>query len=85
MLQHSGANRVTLSAVVRNGHIEVSLIDNGRGWDGEGEGAGLQTMRARASVVGAQLSVNSSPGQGTELRVTLPLQADTQLDLSSAA
>jgi signal transduction histidine kinase len=85
VLQHSGATRLTLSARYKPGAIEVSLTDDGRGWDGEGEGSGVQTMRARAKVIGAQLSLTGVAGRGTELRITLPLRQDDQLDLSSAA
>ncbi len=85
VLQHSGATRLTLSARRRPEGIEVSLSDDGRGWDGVAEGAGIQTMRARAKVIGAELTLHGEPGRGTELRVVLPLQAAPQLDLSSAA
>jgi signal transduction histidine kinase len=85
VLQHSGATRLTLSARSRPGAIEVCLTDDGRGWDGEGEGSGVQAMRARAKVIGAQLSLIGKSGRGTELRITLPLRQDQQLDLSSAA
>ncbi len=85
VLQHSGATRLTLSARSRSDAIEVSLTDDGHGWDGEGEGSGVQTMRARAKVIGAQLSLIGKAGRGTELRITLPLRQDQQLDLSSAA
>ncbi len=85
VLQHSGATRLTLSARHRAGEIEVMLSDDGCGWSGEGEGAGIQTMRARAKVIGAQLLLTGSPGRGTELRIVLPLVQREQLDLSSAA
>lgn len=85
VLQHSGATRLTLSARRRAEGIEVSLSDDGRGWDGVAEGAGIQTMRARAKVIGAALTLHGEPGRGTELRILLPLPQEAQLDLSSAA
>ncbi len=85
VLQHSGATRLTLSAHARPDCLEVSLIDNGRGWSGEGEGHGLQAMRARASVIGARIAFLTRPEGGAELRVSLPLKQDASLDLSSAA
>ncbi|MEY4764548.1 MAG: hypothetical protein RI907_1221 [Pseudomonadota bacterium] len=85
VLQHSGATRLTLSARRTPEGIEVSLTDDGRGWNGEAEGAGIQTMRARAKVIGAALHLHGEPGRGTDLRIVLPLQQDAQLDLSSAA
>ncbi len=85
VLQHSGATRLTLSAHATPDCLEVSLIDNGRGWSGEGEGQGLQAMRARASVIGAQIAFLARPEGGAQLRVSLPLKHDASLDLSSAA
>lgn len=85
VLQHSGATRLTLCARDKGDHLQVSLIDNGRGWSSEGEGQGLQTMRGRASVIGARIEFLTTPQGGAELRVILPMQPDTLLDLSSAA
>jgi signal transduction histidine kinase len=85
VLQHSGATRLTLSAKDGGDHLQVSLIDNGRGWSREGEGQGLQTMRGRARVIGARIEFLTTPEGGAELRVILPMQRDGRLDLSSAA
>jgi signal transduction histidine kinase len=62
--------------------VEVSLIvqDNGRGFDpeqalqrnGRNAGWGLLGMRERASLIGGQAAVESSPGQGARIRVTVP-------------
>ncbi|NEA15852.1 ATP-binding protein, partial [Streptomyces halstedii] len=38
-------------------------------------GFGLPAMRARARSLGGTLSVESAPGQGTAVAVTLPLPA----------
>jgi signal transduction histidine kinase len=84
-LQHSGATRLTLAARAFDDRLEVSLLDNGRGWAGTGEGQGLQTMRARAGVIGAKIEFRSPPDGGAELRVILPLHAQGLSDLSSAA
>ena len=84
-LQHSGATRLTLAARADGDRMAVSLLDNGHGWIGAGEGHGLQTMRARAGVIGAEIEFRSAPDGGAELRVTLPLRAAGPSDLSSVA
>lgn len=84
-LQHSGATRLTLAARAFDDRLEVSLIDNGRGWGEAGEGQGLQTMRARAGVIGAGIEFRSPPEGGAELRVILPMHATGLSDLSSTA
>lgn len=87
VLQHSGATSLTLSAKDCGDHLQVSLIDNGRGWnrEGEAEGQGLQTMRGRASVIGARIEFLTTPQGGAELRLILPMPHHKRLDLSSAA
>jgi len=84
-LQHSGASKLTLSARVFYDRMQVSLIDNGRGWESQGEGQGLQAMRARASVIGAKVDFLPVSDGGLELRVTLPMRHERHVDLSSTA
>jgi signal transduction histidine kinase len=61
-------------------HVELSpdplrlrVIDNGTGFDpaASAAGFGLGGMRERAALVGAELSVRSGPGAGTEVAVEL--------------
>ncbi|MEW6230625.1 MAG: ATP-binding protein, partial [Bacillota bacterium] len=42
----------------------------------EGEGFGLGIMRERAEEVGGSLEIHSAPGQGTTMRVRVPLRKD---------
>jgi signal transduction histidine kinase len=88
VLQHSGATRLSLVARAGGDHLRVSLIDNGRGWrsdGGEGEGNGLQTMRARARLIGARITFHDVPEGGMELRISLPMHEVGRHDLSCAA
>ena len=66
--RHAGATRldVELSA---NGHgLEVTVRDNGRGFDHDTvAGLGLSGMAERARLVGGKLEVASAPGRGTSL------------------
>ena len=61
-------------------HVELSthplrlrVVDDGSGFDpsADGSGFGLGAMRERAALVGAELSVTSGPGAGTEVAVEL--------------
>ncbi len=61
-------------------HIELSthplrlrVVDDGTGFDtsASAKGFGLDGMRERAELVGAELSVRSGPGAGTEVAVEL--------------
>jgi len=73
--KHARADRVDV--VLERGPENVSLIieDNGVGFDPSetaGAGLGLIGMRERASLVGAQLQIESTPGRGTTVFVRIP-------------
>lgn len=79
VVRHAQATRA--SVVVLQGRDEVMLLveDNGRGFDlssvqRDGEGClGLSGMQERAALAGGACAVDSLPGQGTTVRVRIPL------------
>ncbi|MEE9262666.1 MAG: sensor histidine kinase [Dehalococcoidia bacterium] len=76
--KHAQANEVRISLVLMRKRLELLIKDNGRGFDVEdfaanGKGHyGLNILRERAESLGGKLDICSSPGQGTEVRVSLP-------------
>lgn len=76
--RHGRCTRIT----VRLGHEEhlltLRISDDGRGFDEERAepGWGLKTMRERAEAIGAELTVITTIGAGTEIVVSLPLEYD---------
>ncbi len=74
--RHADATFVRVHAAIENGHLELTVGDNGRGFDPEqlGEDAyGLSSMRERAAIIGAELRIDSHPHDGTRIRVLLPV------------
>ncbi|PWV78502.1 two-component system, NarL family, sensor histidine kinase UhpB [Prauserella marina] len=69
--RHARASTVTLSLGEHGGRLTLSVTDDGRGGVMK-EGAGIRGMRERALLIGARLTVTSSPGSGTEVRLLLP-------------
>ena len=70
--KHAVASRVEIYLKYENTAIELSIRDDGHGFDPEQTISGhygLSMMRERAEAVGALLSISSQPGQGTELTV----------------
>lgn len=73
--KHSRANNVTLHLVEHDGVLVVTLTDDGVGsdaLDGAPGNAGTATMQARATAEGGVLRIDSAPGCGTVVTLTLP-------------
>jgi len=78
--KHSGAQRVTVALRKTEGGLELSVADNGGGFDPReaGEtGMGLTSMRERAQFSGGFFSVQSRVGAGTAIRIFWPLESKT--------
>ena len=55
--------------------VTLEVQDDGVGFDPSGDFAGhlgLRSMRERASKSGGELLIDSKPGRGTTIRLTLP-------------
>ena len=74
--QHSKATFVDFDLRVFPSHgVELRVRDNGQGFDPSGGpdgGIGLSGMAERARLVGGELTVTSSPGSGTRVRLYIP-------------
>ena len=73
--KYARARRVWVNMFPRNGEVEVSVRDDGVGFDTDAptkSAFGLLGMRFRVEAEGGKLTLLSSPGQGTRVVVTLP-------------
>ena len=77
--KHGHPRHLRVSLDVIDGQIELIVRDDGCGFDQSGApGArqghfGLTGMLERAAKCGGSLSIRSSPGEGTEVRLTAPI------------
>ena len=85
-VQHAGAERAEITLSFMDTSVSLDVVDDGRGFEpgarsgpasGNG-GFGLPAMRSRARSLGGTLSVESAPGQGTAVALTLPLPHPTE-------
>ncbi len=78
--KHSKASRVYLCLQKRNSRIELTIHDNGQGFDSDTvrRGLGLSTMRERTELSGGSFDLESSTGKGTIIRVSWPLVVGSQ-------
>ncbi len=72
--KHAGARRVAVEIASDRARIALRVHDDGNGFDPQRQsnGFGLIGMRERLALVNGTLDIDSSPGEGTELRATIP-------------
>ncbi|MBL8320361.1 MAG: sensor histidine kinase [Burkholderiaceae bacterium] len=78
IIKHSGASRCTVRCTIADGDFQLIVQDNGKGipmeLDGRlDRGHGMATMKHRAKQLQGQCLVESGPGYGTVIRLTLPV------------
>ncbi len=74
-VRHAGASAIEIGLYQDEGYAHLRVVDNGRGIDdGEkGHGIGLQIMKYRVLVIGAFLAVDTTPGGGTTIDVSMKM------------
>lgn len=79
VLRHSGARTVTVRLACDPQGVWLEIADDGRGFDrtASSPGLGLVTMRERVAAFDGTFEIDTAPGQGTALRVFLPLPEPT--------
>jgi signal transduction histidine kinase len=71
--KHSGATGASVRAAKRDGALVVEVRDEGAGGAARERGGGLLGLADRVAACGGTLALDSPPGGGTRLTVTLPL------------
>lgn len=77
--RHAKASKVSVILDLHDDELRAIVEDNGNGFDGSPPqasgrgGLGLRGMAERAALAGGHMDLESSPGVGTTLYLTLPL------------
>lgn len=87
--KHAHATRATLSLTRKDDHLVLMVQDNGAGFDlstpRKLNSFGLSGLRERAYLVAGEVTIESSPGYGTSIKVRIPLPVIQATATSGAA
>lgn len=80
-LKYSGCTSLAVDINIRGNHLELSVQDNGAGFDKQQvdqssqslSGNGLRNMEMRASEMKGSCTIESQPGDGTRVRLRFPI------------
>lgn len=80
--RHASATRVVIQIVRRGERVVLEVRDDGVGFDSNDRSAafrsghiGLSSSEERVDAVGGSLSIKTAAGEGTQVRIELPLEA----------
>lgn len=83
-MRHARAKNLRIKLAQRDGRLEFSVRDDGVGFDVkaarrralEGGSIGLLGMEERVELLGGEFAIDSAPGRGTLIQVTLPVPGE---------
>ena len=78
VVKHARARHATVSVAIAGPTVQVSVSDDGSGFDTAATRPGhlgLRTMAERAEAAGGRLRVTSAPGAGTRVHLTVPAES----------
>jgi PAS domain S-box-containing protein len=80
--RHARASAVDIAITQTPDHLVIRVHDDGTGFppDAIGHGVGLATMRERAMLLRATLTIESAPGAGTTVTLDVPLAPEPPFD-----
>ena len=75
VIKHSGANQLDISVIHEQDSVDVTIEDNGIGFNVKEivEGIGLQNIKARIQFLKGTLDIESSRGRGTFIGIHIPV------------
>lgn len=76
VLRHSKAGKVVIDLYTEDGHVVLSVADDGNGFDGQERslGIGLKNIQFRAHVLQGQLDIITAAGDGCTISVRFPME-----------
>ena len=71
-------SHINISLDYNDATLQLQIADDGIGFDATEtsttqSGMGLQNIRKRAGIIGGRVTIQSTPGEGTEVALTMPM------------
>jgi signal transduction histidine kinase len=84
VIRHAGADAATVIVRQRDGRLDLIVSDRGRGFNvgdtmeraSAGKAIGLLGIQERVSMLGGQVAIESTPGKGTTIRASMPVEVE---------
>jgi len=75
IIKHAHASHVSFTLITRDGVFSFFIQDDGKGMqsDAVAAGIGLHNIKARTTLLGGKLLINSAPGKGFSLEIFFPV------------
>jgi len=75
IVKHAQATRVDVQIFGHEGEVNISIEDNGIGFNPSEvpDGLGLNQMKIRTESLGGRIEINSHPGNGTLILISVPI------------
>jgi signal transduction histidine kinase len=74
-VRKSGGTIIEVGVFIYNNNLKMRISDDGVGFDVNSvkKGIGLANIKRRAELFSGKLQINSAPGNGCELLITIPM------------
>ncbi|MCL2337543.1 MAG: GAF domain-containing sensor histidine kinase [Firmicutes bacterium] len=87
VIKHSGATMVDINFAADGHNVQMSIRDNGAGFKEDqtdppkpDSGLGLVSIQERALLLNGACTIDSWPGQGAEIKITVPINTSNRYD-----
>lgn len=87
VVKHAAAQKVEIRLELREGLVTATVADDGQGFEvrkvlasKEDPSLGLMGMRERAEFLGGRLAIDSQPGEGTRICVSVPVRVEMEAE-----
>ncbi|KAA5535008.1 hypothetical protein F0919_10445 [Taibaiella lutea] len=78
IVKHAGATHIVIDMSYTDNRLDIKITDNGNGFDIEKtrDGIGLMNIKQRSAMIDSKFNIESKPGTGTTLSITLTRDID---------